>query len=628
MSTGHQHTTERVTTWKSTSLGWPDRNGLHRPHKDSADKVRPVDTPLLLPDGMLHEIEETLDATATGASVGTTEGDPGSGDPFSDYVNDVRKIARSPEFLRLGKVMQVLPGPQFTTRRDHSVRVARLANYIAIYTHLNPPAVVARALVHDSGHFPCAHATEYAMSRFANGVIPEIPGSKCDHALIGADVVLPASNMNLTEETLRGVRHHTWSLLTGGTNEDDVISIADRDYVGTDIRDALVAGLIDVRDLPDAVHDVCGCYVGDGKYTPDEIADMLSMALAEATIEAYREHGVIGLPREFAAKFAEIRQFAGSVLLPDWRLDWQTQIAGMTGDLVEHLATDPRVIGEAARKGWSPLSTAVRRFAKWTDDDAFRYAKRYMGVDVDRLRRGIPRGIDVDDMSEIVNRSKKSWSGSRPNRRSMPVIKADRARVRTELWQMSTGKLSREPITVIAPGIPNVPDFPPVSVQLLAGNADVQDAEVQITAVEALETIDRLVAAARRAPGRLHISIEVGGEEHVFPGPRSPQFRVAILALHDALGRSVDQHVRSGRPTFLTVPAADGESMHIGERPTSALDATVYDIAAARSLRELLRPGKKIPSAFDFATSLESTMAQRTTSILGGLDLSRRSGVA
>ena len=81
---------------------------------------------------------------------------------------------------------------------------------------LNVTLAEAIALGHDCGHGPAGHASEDALACF----LPE----GFDHAVWGADVSL--AGLNLCDETLDGIRNHSWSRPAPATAEGEGVSTA------------------------------------------------------------------------------------------------------------------------------------------------------------------------------------------------------------------------------------------------------------------------------------------------------------------------------------------------------------------------------------------------------------------
>src|SRR5665213_210359 len=73
----------------------------------------------------------------------------------------------------------------------------------------------------------------------------------------GADVSL--ASLNLCEETLDGIRNHSWSRPAPSTPEGEVVRWADRiAYVCHDFEDAVRSGIVTPAALPAIVRERCG----------------------------------------------------------------------------------------------------------------------------------------------------------------------------------------------------------------------------------------------------------------------------------------------------------------------------------------------------------------------------------
>src|SRR5207237_278031 len=103
-------------------------------------------------------------------------------------------------------------------RLTHALEVTQVATAVASALRLNVPLTEAIALGHDCGHGPGGHASEDALSPF----LPE----GYDHAVWGADVVV--APLNLCQETVDGIRNHSWSRPMPSTPEGAAVSWADR----------------------------------------------------------------------------------------------------------------------------------------------------------------------------------------------------------------------------------------------------------------------------------------------------------------------------------------------------------------------------------------------------------------
>ena len=167
------------------------------------------------------------------------------------FERDRDRIVHSTSFRRLAGKTQVVvhPTDHQRTRLTHALEVAQVARSIAAGIGANITLADAMALGHDCGHGPGGHASEQAFDAF----IPE----GFDHGPWGADVSL--ASLNLCAETLDGIRNHSWSRPAPGTVEGEVVSFADRiAYCAHDLEDAIKAGIVTVKELPQVVTEVAG----------------------------------------------------------------------------------------------------------------------------------------------------------------------------------------------------------------------------------------------------------------------------------------------------------------------------------------------------------------------------------
>ena len=226
---------------------------------------------------------------STGAGHRALAEDP---DPLRTcFERDRDRILHSSAFRRLAGKTQVFvfPRDHQRTRLTHALEVAQVANAVARATGLNMALTEAIALGHDCGHGPGGHASEDAFA-------PYLPGGY-NHAIWGADVTL--APLNLCEETLDGVRHHSWALPSPVTPEGALVSWADRcAYCAHDLEDAADVGIIDVDDLPKTVTEVAG----------RTRASQLSCFI-EALVGCITETGEIGMRQPHAGALAALREF-------------------------------------------------------------------------------------------------------------------------------------------------------------------------------------------------------------------------------------------------------------------------------------------------------------------------------
>ncbi len=167
------------------------------------------------------------------------------------FERDRDRILHSTAFRRLAGKTQVFifPDDHMRTRLTHALEVLQVAVSIATPLRLNISLVEAAALGHDVGHGPFGHASEPALSLFLE--------EGYDHAPWGAYVVL--AKANLCAETTDAIANHSWSRPAPCTPEGEVVAFADRiAYVCHDFEDAVKAGIVSARSLPETVKKRCG----------------------------------------------------------------------------------------------------------------------------------------------------------------------------------------------------------------------------------------------------------------------------------------------------------------------------------------------------------------------------------
>jgi dGTPase len=272
----------------------------------------------------------------------------------------------------------VFPDDHQRSRLTHALEVSQVAAAIARACRLNVALTEAIALGHDCGHGPGGHASEDALSPYVEGGY--------DHAVWGADVVL--SSLNLCEETLDGIRNHSWSRPTPATPEGEVVSWADRiAYVCHDWEDAVSAGIVTPEQLPSVVRERAGHTRGQ----------QLG-AFIDAVVRIATNHGVIAMDEPMAEALAEFRRanYERIYLRPASMAQAEAVIAVLR-PLVEHFADRPNLIPAVREAGGliagSPqaLAAAVTYVGGMTDRYAFRLAVADLAYDRNRL----PSGVDL-----------------------------------------------------------------------------------------------------------------------------------------------------------------------------------------------------------------------------------------
>ena len=171
------------------------------------------------------------------------------------FERDRDRILHSKAFRRLKHKTQVFINPDgdhFVTRLTHTLQVTQIGRALATTLRLNVALAEAICLGHDVGHSPFGHIGEDALT-------PYVPGD-WHHAAQSVRVFEVLEPLNLTWEVRDGIRAHSWKIdPPPATPEGMVCRFADRiAYLTHDVDDAVRAGVIAYRDLPDRATAVFG----------------------------------------------------------------------------------------------------------------------------------------------------------------------------------------------------------------------------------------------------------------------------------------------------------------------------------------------------------------------------------
>jgi dGTPase len=352
------------------------RAGVRQAHGGSLAAVGPFE---LLDRAAREHVEDGLLAPGATRAVGAGErARAEEPDPWRTcFERDRDRILHSAAFRRLAGKTQVFvfPADHQRTRLTHALEVAQVAVAIARACRLNVALAEAIALGHDCGHGPGGHASEDALTPFlAEGF---------DHAVWGADVT--AARLNLCEQTLDGIRNHSWSRPAPATPEGEVVGVADRiAYSAHDLEDAAHAGIVDPGELPAIVVERCG--TSRSRQLAALIGDVV------ATTHA---HGVVALSEPMAEALAELRRFNYErIYLRPSSVSQARAVVVVLRALVEHHAAHPLLLPDGG--GLVPGSeAAVRRAVEHVAGMTDRYACTQAVELLDWPRDQLPRGLDV-----------------------------------------------------------------------------------------------------------------------------------------------------------------------------------------------------------------------------------------
>ncbi|SHE75150.1 dGTPase [Ferrithrix thermotolerans DSM 19514] len=371
--------TERAETWRSTMRG-TIANDVVLAHSDSD---RRLISPSSFDRQQRERLESHLDPNATRSSGAGQRANLEEADPYRTCfeVDRDRILHKGTAFRRLAGKTQVFifPEDHMRTRLTHALEVEQVARSIASALCLNTTLAEAIALGHDCGHGPFGHASEDALSPYLERGF--------DHARFGADVVL--KDLNLTWQTLDGIRCHSWSLPAPSTLEGEVVSWADRvAYVCHDFEDACRAGIVRESMLPKAVLDTLGSVKG-------RQLDVLITDIIETSLKS----GRVGMSPDMADILAEFRTFNYEyIYMRPASVEQNKVVVEMLQSLVEYFIDRPHldVFGErnhdeVTAGSVAATEQAVAYVAGMTDRFAVRSAMKHLGWSTSKL----PRGVDL-----------------------------------------------------------------------------------------------------------------------------------------------------------------------------------------------------------------------------------------
>ena len=195
-----------------------------------------------------------LEATQSTESRGREIEEPP--DPLrTTFERDRDRIVHCNAIRRLAHKTQVFMNPDddhFVTRLTHTLQVSQVGRSMAVALGLNEALTEAICLGHDIGHSPFGHTGEDALSELVDG--------EWLHSAQSVRILSVLEPLNLSWETLDGIRAHSWKVDPGpGTPEGMLCRYADRiAYLAHDINDAIRADVISYSDLPFRAQAVFG----------------------------------------------------------------------------------------------------------------------------------------------------------------------------------------------------------------------------------------------------------------------------------------------------------------------------------------------------------------------------------
>ena len=288
------------------------------------------------------------------------------------FERDRDRILHTKAFRRLKHKTQVFVNPEgdhYVTRLTHTLQVTQVGRAMAADLGLNEELTEAICLGHDVGHSPFGHTGEEALSPYVEG--------EWLHSEQSVRVLRVLEPVNLSWEVLDGIRAHSWKIdPPPATPEGMLCRFADRiAYLTHDVDDALRAGVIGRRDLPERALDVFG----------EPGSDWIGTMIDAVVDESIRQGSVVMNPA-VAATMQQLRDFMFErvYLRPESRPQQERAIA-VIRNLVDYFIEHPDDVPDTYRLD---DADAVERAIDYVSGMTDRYALRVH----DSLFR--PEGID------------------------------------------------------------------------------------------------------------------------------------------------------------------------------------------------------------------------------------------
>lgn len=297
----------------------------------------PSPASLLLPLQKLHDREALFLAPAATRSVAGVRRSPEARVGYrQQFALDADRILHSRAFSRYidkTQVFSLVANDHITHRVLHVQLVSRIARTIGRFLQLNEDLIEAIALGHDIGHPPFGHDGE----RFLSDLCSEHGLPPFQHNIQSVRFLdkleRKGRGWNLTLQVLDGILCHDGEVHDGQLSPEPVSSFADLDrklqakeanpglalmpatlegcvvrladtvaYIGRDIEDAIVLGLIARDDIPERCRNVLGNTNGTIVY--NLVTDLITSSGVATPATPF-----IGFSDGIAGALAELRAF-------------------------------------------------------------------------------------------------------------------------------------------------------------------------------------------------------------------------------------------------------------------------------------------------------------------------------
>lgn len=282
------------------------------------------------------------------------------------FERDRDRIVHCNAIRRLAHKTQVFMNPDddhFVTRLTHTLQVSQVGRSMAVALGLNEALTEAICMGHDIGHSPFGHTGEDALSEFVEG--------EWLHSAQSVRILSILEPLNLSWETLDGIRAHSWKIDPGpGTPEGMLCRFADRiAYLAHDIIDAIRADVITYHDLPFRAQAVFG----------DNHSQWVG-TMVQAVVDGSLAAGAVVMDSEVADVMQELRDFMfARVYLRPENEPHRRRAMEITQGLVRHYEKHAADIPDTYKvDDSSELTQAIDYVAGMTDRFALREAERLL----------------------------------------------------------------------------------------------------------------------------------------------------------------------------------------------------------------------------------------------------------
>jgi dGTPase len=261
------------------------------------------------------------------------------------FQRDRDRVVHCKAFRRMTHKTQVFVAPRgdhYRTRLTHTLEVTTISRTVARALRLNEDLVEAIGLGHDLGHPPFGHIGEEVL----DSCLKERFGQDFRHYEQSLRIVevleRDGAGLNLTEQVRDGIARHSSRAPMPQTLEGRIVRVIDRvAYINHDIDDAIRAGLLRERELPEEPIATLG---SSGSQRIDSLVhDMVEHSAAAADIVQGPEAGrAMGALRDF--------MFERVYLGPAVRAE-HAKISSVVRRLFEHYVEHPEQLPPAVARG-------------------------------------------------------------------------------------------------------------------------------------------------------------------------------------------------------------------------------------------------------------------------------------